>query len=387
MALGIYVHIPYCLQRCVYCDFATFETGDSRIGPPEEYVDLVCREIQTRHSGVLSKIKQVDTIYFGGGTPSLLEPKHILAIKNCLSQCGFQFSGNLEWTIEINPATIDAHKLNSYLEMGINRFSVGVQSFAESQLKRAGRKHNVEQTRETLRLLAGLNYSMDLLFALPHQSKDDLKFDLEEFLRWKPAHISPYCLTVPTSNPMAKNRPEDDTQVEMFEMIREHLGGAGYSQYEISNYALPGFESRHNQLYWEDENYWGIGLSSHSYLKDGDFGVRFWNPSQYNSYKEQVGMTSEKPYDLLPSNQREYLKFNEALTDFCHTALRTKTGLDSEALEGKFSRKGRDWVEKQLLALPNSWIERQNGLWSLTKEGQVLSNKIFEKIYMGPADL
>jgi oxygen-independent coproporphyrinogen-3 oxidase len=173
----------------------------------------------------------------------------------------------------------------------------------------------------------------------------------------------------------------------MFEVIRKKLSAAGYNQYEISNYALPGFESRHNQLYWEDENYWGVGLSSHSYLKDGDFGVRFWNPSQYANYKEQVGPTSQTPYEKLPENQKETLKFHESLTDFCHTALRTKSGLNIDTLELKFSRKGRDWVEKQLLALPNSWIERQNNHWSLTEEGQVLSNRVFEKIHMETSPL
>jgi len=386
MAFGVYVHTPFCLQRCTYCDFATFEVGDSRIGSSKDYLDLVHHEIRTRHSQILAHFPQIDTLYLGGGTPSLLEPHDILAIKTSLSQAGFIFSNQLEWTIEINPATISQQKLKAYQDIGINRFSLGVQSFEDEQLKRAGRRHNAQQTRETLSLLSGLNFNMDLLFALPHQSVDSLLADLEEFLKWQPKHISPYCLTVPNSNPMAAHRPNDEQQVHMFELIRNKLTESGYVQYEISNYAWPGFESRHNQLYWTDESYWGIGLSSHSYIKNGQFGVRFWNPPQYPNYKAQVlndpPAGQPWPYDFVPKKQRENLQIHEALTDYCHTALRTSEGLSCDGLERKFSQEILRLIEERLRTLPPSWIEKRNNHWILTREGQVLSNQVFEKIYL-----
>ncbi len=350
---------------------------------------LLGQEIESRSPSVLSNLPtpEVHTIYFGGGTPSLLDPKHILAVKNSLSQCGFRLSTQLEWTIEINPATINPQKLADYQEMGINRFSLGVQSFNDEHLKRAGRRHTAQQTRDTLGLLKSLNYNMDLLFALPHQSEAELQRDLEEFMEWSPSHISPYCLTVPASNPMAKNRAEDEVQVKMFDQIGSVLESAGYTQYEISNYAKPGFESRHNQLYWEDENYWGIGLSSHSFLKFTDYGVRFWNPSQYAAYKAQIENSAEQHvFEGLPSSQKEVLKLHEAVTDYCHTALRTSRGLNVTKLDVKFPPATRNWVESKLKLLPLDWIQQENQTWTLSPEGKLLSNRVFEQLLMTESD-
>ncbi|MCB0411885.1 MAG: radical SAM protein, partial [Bdellovibrionales bacterium] len=201
MGISVYVHIPYCIQRCHYCDFTTFE--QSQIMPPKQYIDLVRREIQQRAH--LIEPKLISTLYFGGGTPSLLESKFILSLINELANAGFRFDPDLEATLEINPATMDQDKLEDYLKMGINRFSVGAQSFNDQFLKACGRRHSAKDTRETLKILSDrrLNYSFDLLFALPHQTMDHLKQDLQEATQFQPPHMSLYCLTVPEGHRMS----------------------------------------------------------------------------------------------------------------------------------------------------------------------------------------
>jgi oxygen-independent coproporphyrinogen-3 oxidase len=269
MSFGVYIHIPYCIQRCSYCDFSTYV--QTEIMPPERYVGLLLEEMK-QHS--FFQPQPLDTIYFGGGTPSLIEASLIVSLISELEKRGFGRSPGAEVTIEINPATVDEKKLEVYLQHGINRFSVGAQTFDDRLLKRVKREHNAEQTLQTLKLLKkyDLNFSFDILFALPTQTKDGLLRDLEIAVELGAKHISPYCLTVPSGHPLSKARPSEDDQVEMFNMIRDRLEERGYSQYEISNFAIPGFESRHNNLYWSDDEYWGLGLSAHSYYSTGSVG-------------------------------------------------------------------------------------------------------------------
>lgn len=387
MALAVYVHIPYCLQRCRYCDFATFEW--SEILPPENYTQWVLNEIKNRHS--LWPTREIQTLYFGGGTPSLIAPELILSISQELANAGFKYRPDAEITIEINPATITPQKLESYLKGGINRFSVGAQSFNDDLLKLCGRKHSAEDTRETLRLLRrnNLNYSFDLLFALPGQSTLDLSRDLDEVSEFAPPHLSAYCLTVPESHPMSLGRPPENEQIGMFALIENRLKQQGLLKYEISNFAKPGFESRHNGFYWNDQSYWGIGLSSHSYQREwGENGLRFWNPKNLREYEQQVGVRGEDFHRLLPPNQSEPLLLHESATDFAHMFLRTMKGLPEDALQKRFPQ---SLVQQFKLRLKNltqqGLVEYQNAHWSLTSSGQLVSNKVFEELTFLAADL
>ncbi|MDZ4677236.1 MAG: radical SAM family heme chaperone HemW [Oligoflexia bacterium] len=381
MAFGVYVHIPYCLQRCVYCDFATYEF--SQILEPQSYVELVKKEITSRASVIHPR--KLDTLYFGGGTPSLLEPSQLIEIINTLKENGFELSKSSEVTIEINPATLTQKKLEALIKGGFNRFSVGAQSFNDRLLKIAHRKHSAQDTRDTLSLLNSykLNFSVDVLFALPTQTLDDLAHDLDEIQHFNPPHVSPYCLTVPESNPMAKNRPQDEVQIEMFSLIETRLLKHGLNRYEISNFAKPGFESRHNLLYWNDDEYWGIGLSSHSYLHRFEWGSRFWNPRSINDYVKQIEQQDSKPWTLdgLPNESGERLKEHQALTDFFHISLRRAEGFKPENFERKFSRPLQSIAAKPLEKLLNKrlLIENDNG-YALSPEGILLSNHVFEEL-------
>jgi oxygen-independent coproporphyrinogen-3 oxidase len=384
MSFGIYVHIPYCIQRCTYCDFATYE--QSKILPPQKYVELLFEEIRQKKG--YYPARPIDTLYFGGGTPSLIPSELIVAIIQELAKHGFTTGPQTEVTIEINPATVDEKKLAMYLSAGVNRFSVGAQTFEDRLLKMVHREHNAQQTLDTLALLRrhNLNFSFDILFALPSQTVEGLTRDVDIAIEQGAKHISPYCLTVPEGHPLSKGRPIEDDQVAMFELISDRLRSRGFQQYEISNFSLPGYESRHNVLYWADDEYWGLGLSAHSYSKQSPWGLRYWNLSNINEYEKQIlessGKAFSSPVEHLPEAQFENLDKHQSLTDFCHTSLRMMRGLDEAKLISKFSLSTADKVLKILRRLQgHQWLQIDDkGHWSLTKEGVLISNQIFAQL-------
>jgi oxygen-independent coproporphyrinogen III oxidase len=382
MAFGIYVHIPHCLQICPYCDFTKYELG--KILSPEAYVNVLKREISERAADIGPRV--VDTLYFGGGTPSLLEPKLILALLDELANHGFTLSQDHEFTIEINPGTMDETKLAAYQKLGVNRFSVGAQSFNERLLNVAGRKHSAKETVELLSLLKKqkVNFSFDLLFALPTQTLKELELDIVQALSFGPSHLSAYFLTVPEHHPLARNRAPDDEQAEMFELLNEKLPKAGLRRYEISSFAREGYESKHNNLYWTDQEFWGLGVSAHSYMKRGDWGTRFWNPTALPEYLRQMTTPPVESWALetsFPENQRETLAEHQALTDFCHVSLRMIRGLDENALRLKFNESVSRIVVEHLAALSkDGLVEQVKPYWRLTQKGRMLANLVFEKL-------
>lgn len=381
---GVYIHIPYCLQRCTYCDFATYV--QTEIKPPEYYVSLVKKEILAKKSLFAHQIDRgLDTIYFGGGTPSLIPANLIVELIHELAKFGYQTRPDAEVTIEINPATINEKKLEAYLEAGINRFSVGAQSFSDRLLKMVHREHNAAQTLETLELLKkyNLNYSFDLLFALPTQTLSELRHDVAVAIQLGSKHISPYCLTVPEGHPLSKNRPLDEEQLEMFALIHQELERNAFHRYEISNYSLKDFESRHNLLYWTDQEYWGLGLSAHSYAKNTAWGSRFWNVNSFKGFDEQVSAGQK-----LPDQQTERLEKHQSLTDFCYTSLRLSRGLSVDSLVKKFGPSTLGLISK--IADPiikQNLLSFSDGHYSLTSNGVVLSNQIFEKFVFSDTDI
>ncbi len=386
---GIYIHIPYCIQRCLYCDFSTYE--QTQIFPPQEYIQLLLEEMRQKSN--YFKAQDVDTIYFGGGTPSLVPPELLKKVIEGLASYGFKPKPTAEITIEINPATISVEKMQAYKELGINRYSVGAQTFNDSLLKKLGREHTAQQTRETLSLLKAQtsNFNFDILFALPNQSLADLRSDLAEAVSKGAQHISPYCLTIPKGHILSAGRAPDEEQIEMFTEIRDHLTSKGFHRYEISNYALPGHESKHNLLYWTDQEYWSLGLSSHSYSKP-TWGTRFWNLSSINDYKKQIldnkGLVFENISKSLPPSQFEILEIHQSLTDFLHTSLRLAQGLSQEKLVQKFSKVIWDKVLPRLEKLEKRLMLSQvNGAWCLTEAGVVISNLVFEEMTFLREDL
>lgn len=386
MKFGVYVHIPYCLQRCTYCDFATYEK--SKIFPSNEYVSVLEAEIAQR-AGYFGG-RPLDTLYFGGGTPSLLPPQEILAIIRALAKHGYAIQPHTEVTIEINPATVSTDKLNQYLDMGINRFSVGAQSFDDRLLKMVHREHSAQQTVETLEMLAArnLNFSFDLLFALPTQTFEGVQEDVRRAVELGAKHISPYCLTVPEGHPLSKGRAPEDEQVDMFELIYSELEKVGFQAYEISNFAKPGFEARHNLLYWTDEEYWGVGLSAHSYMKSKPWGQRFWNVPNINEYRKQIEADWERHFDSpdrhRPSEEFEVLERHQSLTDYAHTSLRLFTGLSLDELARRFPpvfvKQAQDRLDSMVRRELLMKRDEKGGTYALTRAGLVVSNRVFAEM-------
>jgi len=382
-SFGVYIHIPYCIQRCTYCDFATYV--QTEIKPPEHYVSLVKKEISNKKNIFRHRQEQgLDTLYFGGGTPSLIPAELIIELISELAKFGYQTRPDTEITIEINPATVSEKKLEVYLRAGINRFSVGAQSFSDRLLKMVHREHSAIQTIQTLELLRKykLNFSFDVLFALPTQTLLELREDVQIAVELGAKHVSPYCLTVPEGHPLAKNRPLDEVQLEMFSIIHAELNKKNLKRYEISNYAIPGYESKHNLLYWTDQEYWGLGLSAHSYSKITEWGSRFWNVNSFEPYAAQ--MEAEKAFGILknyPGKQIENLEKHQSLTDFCYTSLRLQKGLSVEKLVQKYGNSVLESlveITAPLLKQGKCLVETDRH-YALTDAGVIISNQIFEK--------
>lgn len=353
--------------------------------PPDQYVELLIKEIRQKHR--YYRAQKIDTLYFGGGTPSLIPAHLIVSIIQELGRVGFTTGPDTEITIEINPATVDKEKLKIYQDHGVNRFSVGAQTFDDRLLKMVHREHSARQTLETLELLRSrnLNFSFDILFALPSQTVAGLRRDVQIAIEQGAKHISPYCLTVPDGHPLSKGRPIEDEQIEMFDLIAQELTGRGFQQYEISNFAIQGFESRHNLLYWTDQPYWSLGLSAHSYSKEGPWGIRYWNANSIGEYQKQIlqfdGQEFSDPTKHLPATQYESLAMHQSITDFCHTSMRLMRGLDLALVQQKFPPSVVEKVETILHNLQGrGWVGMNGKNWALTKEGLVLSNQVFQEL-------
>ncbi len=267
MDAGVYLHIPFCKSRCSYCDFATDVYRDP--GAVERYVDALVTEIS-----LFSGTVNADTVYFGGGTPSLLSPEQVERVLRAV-RSKFTLAPDAEITMEMNPATVTPESLAAYRSLGVNRASFGVQTFDDRALKLLARGHDAADPRNTFSMLreAGFdNVSFDLIAGLPGQTLAQWRRNLDEAIALSPEHISLYLLEIHQGTPLAEQvrsgrqpTPDDELAAEMYELMLDQLAAAGYEQYEISNFSRPGFESRHNSKYWTIDAVLGFGVSAHSF--------------------------------------------------------------------------------------------------------------------------
>jgi oxygen-independent coproporphyrinogen-3 oxidase len=289
------LHIPYCQSKCPYCDFNSHAVAS---WPEDDYVRALVAEIERRAGEVPWAGRRLKTIFFGGGTPSLFRPESIAAILTAAER-NFGIKSGAEVTLEANPGTVEAAKLGGMRAAGINRISFGAQSFNQARLKFLGRIHSAEETREaarTARRVGFERFNLDLIFAVPGQSVDEVLSDIAEAAALGPDHISDYNLTFEegtaffTDMKRGRIRPIDsDRQAEFYAAVREELPRRGYRMYEISNYAPPGHEARHNLSYWRAESYLGLGAGAHSFARDEHRGGRrWWNERMPARYVEQA---------------------------------------------------------------------------------------------------
>ncbi len=273
-SIGLYIHIPFCLRKCRYCDFASFSSvgQDTRT----RYIDRLCEEIESYFGQ--PKVG-VNTVFFGGGTPSLLSPDELSRILSSVRKT-FVLMPDAEITMEMNPGTITPDRVRAYAELGVNRASIGCQSFNENELKILGRIHNSADIYDAVNAVrsAGIaNFSLDLMYGIPEQTAASFEHTLRSALALEPAHLSVYGLILEEGTPFYEQRaalqlPSEDEECDMYAKASRILGEHGFSHYEISNYARPGFESRHNLKYWRDEEYIGVGLAAYSYYGKKRYG-------------------------------------------------------------------------------------------------------------------
>lgn len=392
MPAGVYLHIPFCKSRCSYCDFATDVYRN--LGAVERYVGSICREIDSfqpqisaddsdmnavsdlRHQR-LSAVKSavtIDTIYFGGGTPSLLGPDQVGRILASVHS-QFDISADSEITMEMNPATVTAKTLAGYRSLGVNRASFGVQTFNERDLKLLARGHDANDARQTFRMLRveGFeNVSFDLIAGLPDQTLDDWSRNLDEAIAMNPEHLSLYLLEIHQGTPLAeqlrsgrRSLPDEDLAAEMYEMMIDRLGLAGYEQYEISNFAKPGFESRHNTKYWRLDPVYGFGVSAHSF----DGLQRYANERDTAKYVELIEQVA---------GAEVFRETINAESEFIFLGLRLTDGIDLAEYEMRFGPGFRQEYQDTIHHLNEAeLVELDADRLKLTRKGMLFSNTVF----------
>lgn len=332
---GIYIHIPFCRHKCSYCDFTSFP---DKIDYAEAYMACLYKELKMR--GEELKNYEFDTVYFGGGTPSYIPPKLILGAMNQIKQC-FRLTKDAEITLELNPGTIGEAKVKTYLQAGINRFSIGLQTAIDGQLADLGRIHNARDYVYATKLLQGQNFSTDIMLGLKNQTKEDIAKTIELASACGSSHISMYALTVEDGTPIYTDYlngelPDSDEVAEMYEFGRKLLEEKGYKRYEISNFAKEGFESRHNLNYWKRGEYIGVGLSASSFMQ----GKRFTNTFDLDEYMKCIIS------GFYPAVTSEQVEVNDAKFEFLMLAFRTSKGLSMTEYKEKFGNPlGEDFPE------------------------------------------
>jgi oxygen-independent coproporphyrinogen-3 oxidase len=386
---GIYIHVPFCRARCSYCDFAT---GTYEGALADRYVRAVAREIEAfdirgSRAGVDDSRDEVndgadtevDTIYFGGGTPSLLTPAQLSRILDSVRR-SFDVAADAEVTMEMNPGTVTLEALRAFREEGINRASFGAQTFDDRELRRLGRTHTADDTRRTLALLREsgfMNVSFDLIAGLPEQTLEAWACNLDEALALRPEHLSLYLLEVHEGTPLAEQirqgryaAPDQDLAAEMYRALVERTRDVGYEQYEISNFCLPGRESRHNVKYWTGAPYFGFGCSAHSF--DGR-ASRWSNERDTRAY---VSLIEEKGNAVV---SREELDARDRSAEALFLGLRLLTrGVNLSEHRARFRRDVRaDYAEDIARFDEAGLIELEGDVLRLTPAGALLSNEVF----------
>ncbi len=363
MKAGVYVHIPFCEQRCYYCAFAI------AVSPPETYEPYVRRLI--REIELAGFTESPETIFFGGGTPSIIEGELLDRVLRALP------GGAREVSVETNPGTLSASKLDRYRDIGVNRISLGVQSFCDEDLRNAGRLHNaadVLRDIESLRAHGFSNISVDLIAGLPNQRREVWNENLDWVERLRPEHVSIYMLDKEERSAWGKQNaqfPDDDLFADFYTEAAERLEESGYVHYEISNWALPGFQCIHNLKYWTGAPYRGFGLSAHSFSKNR----RFWNTASMKEYADLIDS------GVLPLSGGEDLTTEIRLEEAFLLGLRQVGGFDIWCVAGELGiRYSEQWLDHVCELEDAGWVHFDGRILRLTPAGWMLATGITEEL-------
>ncbi len=371
--LGLYIHIPFCRSKCLYCDFSSYSGMEEHIAP---YFRAIVRELSTGAES-LSEDYTVDTIYLGGGSPGYMPTFFIQSLLSAIKE-NFSLENNVEITIETNPEDRSEEKFAQYALWGINRLSIGFQSLNDDILATLGRRHNAEGALNAFKMAreAGFsNISIDMILGLPGHTSGSLHEEIEKVMTLKPEHISLYLIELDKRTPIVRylkegkiSIPDEATMVELYEKAADDLMGQGYNHYEISSFSQPSKKSKHNLKYWTDQPYLGFGSSAHSYLN----GKRFSNACRIKEYIHRI--TAEGTALLRIDSYQPEKRAAEAV----FTGLRLLKGIDLHAIE---KRHGIDILERYESAitdlLEKGMLEHDQENLKLTKKGRIFSNEVF----------
>ena len=362
---GLYIHIPFCKSRCIYCGF--YSTVDLNLR--QQYVDALCKEMTLRPSS-----EPIKTIYLGGGTPSQLS---IPQLRQLFLYINKVYGNDAEEiTIEMNPDDVTMEYATILSQLGINRVSMGAQTFDNQRLRFLHRRHQAEQVQQAVNILRGAgiqNISIDLMYGFPNETLDDWKRDIDEALSLNVEHISAYCLMIEEGTVLYEQMRNEklgmrneETERAMYELLMDKLTEAGYEHYEISNFARPGYRSRHNSSYWHDIPYIGLGAAAHSY----DLKSRSWNIADIKEYIASI-QQGELPAES--EDIDEVTHYNDGIT----TALRTSDGLDLSTLSERFRsyclKEAQPFMADGLLQLTNNHL-------ALTRRGLFVSDYVMSSL-------
>jgi oxygen-independent coproporphyrinogen III oxidase len=372
-----YIHIPFCDHKCIYCDFYSIITSDN----VQSFLKCLKKEIE-HYSAIYSEERELISIYFGGGTPSLMEPDYISEIINNIRE-NFNVEKNAEITLETNPGTVSLEKLKMFRALGVNRLSIGIQSFDDYELKFLTRIHDSETAIKTVNyaMEAGFeNVSLDLIFNLPGQTKSKWIKNLEQAVKLPIKHISAYSLILERGTILNKmvldgkvKIADEDYDAELYETTIELLTSNGFYQYEVSNFAKPGFECTHNNAYWHYTDYFGFGTSAHSFVN----GKRWWNQSSLKMYIDKI----EKSGDAIAGS--EIISSEKAMDEYIMLDLRS-SGLNIKMLENRFGNKGIEWLKNKYsyfeLLKNQDFVMKNDGIIKLTSKGYAICDEILAEI-------
>lgn len=376
--ISFYIHCPFCVHKCGYCDFASEDWQLERI---PAYTDALIREIELR-SGEQSDGIELQTLYIGGGTPNLFGEENFRKVMQAV-RAHFNCSVLEEFTVEINPGAVTIGFLKTLKREGVNRISLGCQSYNDAELKTLGRIHStreIDATLDILRQIGFSNFSLDFIYGIPGQTLASWQKTLAKAIQTGATHLSLYCLSYEAGTPLYQARMNGDVQTvddelewQMYFLAHELLEQAGFGHYEISNWARPGFESKHNSVYWKGGAYLGLGPAAHSFK--GEW--RWWNERPVNDYIKAL------QNDRLPVAEREKLTRSDLITEMLFLGLRTKDGLDVTRFE-ELSGMEFQPVYQKLLAKTDESGERsvilRNGHLELTPRGWFICDTIIENI-------
>ena len=366
--LGLYVHIPFCQKKCNYCDFCSFSGLSEH--DRKAYIDELCKEILSYED----KRPEIDTIFFGGGTPTLLSVDDMAKIVDAIKRA-FLISDDVEFTMESNPGTTCLDNLKGYIECGVNRFSIGLQSIHENELKKLGRIHSYNDfliTYNDLRSLGIGNINVDLMYGIPEQTIESFDSTLQAVTALGPEHLSVYGLILEEGTPFYESAeclglPTEDKECDMYYHATEFLRSKGYSHYEISNYSRDGKSSRHNLKYWHSNEFIGVGLSAYSYFENKRYG-------NTKSYRDYLSGTGRGEYC-------EVIDQKEEMYEYAMLRLRLGEGISLSEYSDLFLvdfRLGREAIIEQLAE--SEYLICENDRIALTEKGFYVSNYIINEL-------